>query len=245
MTASNIFSAPVQPWLDARIRRQTSVASLATAVAERFAIVVSQAVANRGYANIVLSGGRTPESYLPAMAACELPWERLKFFLSDERWVDEDSPYSNAAMIRQTFLANEGPSRARFVAMKNAAADAASGAAAAAASLPPPEQRYDLALLGMGADGHFASLFPGMPDLARWLDDDNTERVVAVPPPTTAPPPVQRLSMTAAEIKRSRHIVLVLQGEEKLRVLEQAAHAGDVLALPVRTLGKVEVIWCP
>ncbi|MBL8524676.1 MAG: 6-phosphogluconolactonase [Betaproteobacteria bacterium] len=245
MTAGNNPSVSFRQRLDARVSRCSSVADLAAAVAERFAVLIQQAIADRGRASIVLSGGRTPESYLSAIAAGALPWQRLDFFLSDERWVDEDSPYSNAALIRRALLARDGPSKAHFTAMKNSAATAASGVAAAVAALPPLEQHYDLALLGMGADGHFASLFPGMADLARWLESDNAERLVAVPAPSTAPPPIPRLSMTAAEIKRSRNIVLVLQGKEKMRVLEQAAIEGDVLALPVRALGEVEVIWCP
>lgn len=245
MTASKQFSASFSPRLEMQISRRPSVADLALCVAQRFAAVARQAIAERGRADIILSGGRTPENYLPAVAALELPWDQLHFFLSDERWVDEDSRHSNAALIRRTLLAHDGPSRANFTPLKNTAATPASGLAAAVASLQPLQQQYDLALLGMGADGHFASLFPGMVDLAQWLAEGNAERLVAVPAPSTAPPPVPRLSMTAAEIKRSRNIALVLQGEEKMRVLEQAALAGDALMLPVRALGRVEVIWCP
>ena len=111
--------------------------------------------------------------------------------------------------------------------------------------MPPLDQRYDLVLLGMGDDGHFASLFPGTPRLAELLSLDNAERVVAVPPPTTANPAIERISLTLAEIRRSERVVLVLQGAPKLEVLKRAWQSADALQTPVFALGDVEVLFCP
>jgi 6-phosphogluconolactonase len=240
-----VTNAKSEEGLRFRIEKFQSVPALAGAVARTFAAAVTDGLSVRNHASIILSGGRTPEIYLPHIAKLALTWDAISIYLSDERWVDEDSPHSNAALIRRTLLNLPEPSRARFVPLKSSASSPSLGASKMRRALPPASEAYDLALLGMGADGHFASLFPGMPDLGRWLADDNADRLVAVPPPTTAPPPLARVSMTAAEIKRARRIVLVLQGEEKLRVLNQAALPGDALDKPVRALGNVDVLWCP
>jgi 6-phosphogluconolactonase len=156
--------------------------------------------------------------------------------------VNESSADSNTAMLRRCLLSAPGPSRARYVALKNAAPTAALGVAEARAALPPPGEPYDLVLLGMGNDGHFASIFPGNPRLAELLSRGNEERVAAVPAPTTAQPAVERITLTLAELKRSERMVLVIQGQAKL---DRLRAANDAIATPVAALGDVEVFWSP
>ena len=228
-----------------KIERLQNAQALADAVTALVTTAVLQGVQRHGHANLIFSGGGTPEIFLPRVACLSLPWDQVSIVLSDERWVGEDSPHSNTAMLRRTLLSQPGPSRANFIPLKNAAATAHDGVSRTRSGLPPLDQRYDLALLGMGNDGHFASLFPGTPRLAELLALDNTERIVAVPPPTTASPNVERISMTLAEIKRSERVVLVLQGAAKLAVLTRARQTGDALRTPVVALGNVEVLWCP
>ena len=228
-----------------RVTRFADEASLARAVAEAVAGAVKAGIAARGRASLVFPGGSTPRAFLPAVAALPLPWEKVSVALADERWVGESSPDSNAAMLRRCLLAAPGPSRARFVPLQNDAPTAALGAGAARASLPSPDERYVLVLLGMGSDGHFASLFPASPRLAALLDPGNGERVAAVPAPATATPAVERLTMTLAELRRSDRLVLVLRSPRKLETLLGAYAAGDAMATPVVALGEVEVFWCP
>ncbi len=227
-----------------QIMRQPTAAALAETVATIVADAVNAGITQRGHANLVFSGGSTPELFLPFVAALNLPWQQVNITLADERWVDEDSPYSNTAMLRRTLLQHTTPP-ANFIPLKNAAATAAAGAAAIRAGLPPIDQHYDLVLLGMGNDGHFASLFPGTPRLAELLSPTNTERIAAIPAPRTAAPAVERISMTLAELKRSERLVLVLQGETKLNVFKRAYSMADELQAPIVALGDVEVIWCP
>lgn len=219
--------------------------TLADEVIKLVSIAVTTAVQQYGHANLVFSGGTTPEFFLPRLAAQELPWEKVSVVLADERWVDEDSIYSNTAMLRRTLLNRTGPDAAQLIPLKNSALTASAGVNVARANLPPLDQPYDLVLLGMGLDGHIASLFPGAPKLAAALASDNTDRLIAVPPPTTATPVIERISFTLAEIKRSRKIVLVLQGEKKLAALKQAWQTADPLRAPVYALGAVDVLWCP
>ena len=228
-----------------RIERLRSGEALADAVVGLVATAVSQGVQRHGRAGLIFSGGATPEIFLPQVGRLTLPWNRVSILLADERWVDEDSPHSNTAMLRRNLLSQPGPAEAHFIPLKNVAASAGDGVAVARSGLPPLDQRYDLVLLGMGDDGHFASLFPGTPRLAELLSLDNTERVVAVPPPTTAKPAIERISLTLAEIRRSERVVLVLQGAPKLEVLKRAWQSADALQTPVFALGEVEVLFCP
>lgn len=228
-----------------RITRFADAPSLARAVAKAVADAVRSGVVARGRASLVLSGGSTPEAFLPAVAALPLPWESVSILLADERWVDEHSPDSNSALVRRCLLAAPGPSRAWFVPLASAAATAAIGAVTARAALPPADEPYDLVLLGMGNDGHFASLFPANPRLATLLDPGNRERVAAVPAPATATPAVERLTMTLAELRRSNRLVLVIQSPRKLEALLAAYAGGNAMATPVVALGEVEVFWCP
>lgn len=228
-----------------RIERFRSGQALAEAVAGLVATAVSQGVQRHGRANLIFSGGETPALFLPQVASLNLPWGKVSILLADERWVDEDSPDSNTAMLRRTLLSQPGPSAARFIPLKNAARSAGEGLAITRLKLPPLDQRYDLVLLGMGNDGHFASFFPDTLRLTELLSDENTERVAAVPPPAGASPRVERISLTLAEFKRSERIVLVLQGATKLDVLNRARQCGDALQTPVVALGDVEAFWCP
>ncbi|HET7772525.1 MAG TPA: 6-phosphogluconolactonase [Burkholderiaceae bacterium] len=228
-----------------RIERFKSVQALSDAVAGRVAGAVMQGVQARGAAQLVFSGGSTPEVFLPQVASLDLPWEKVTVMLADERWVDEDHPHSNAAMLRRTLLSHEGPSRAKFVPLKNNAPSAGAGVGALRAGLPSSLHRHDLVLLGMGNDAHFASLFPGTPGLAALLDPANTDRLVAIPAPTTAAPAIERISMTYAELMHARSVALVIQGQTKLTVLENALRGADPIATPAAALQDVDVLWCP
>lgn len=234
-------AAPIAP----RIEVAADAAALAETVAGLVASAVNEGVRRKGHAHLVLSGGSTPEAYLPRVAELALPWEKVSVFLADERWVDEDSPHSNAAMVRRCLLGRAGASKARFVPLWNAAPSAALGVAAARAMLPAPDDRYDLVLLGMGDDGHFASLFPRSARLADLLAPGNTERVAAVPPPETAAPRIERITMTLSEIRRSQRVALVLRSAGKRAVLGRAWRVADPIEMPVFALGTVDVLWCP
>jgi 6-phosphogluconolactonase len=228
-----------------RIERLKTPSALADAVVGLVAAAIAQGIQRRGNASLVFSGGSTPEIFLPPVASLALDWAAITILLADERWVDEQSPLSNTAMLRRTLLAQPGPAKAHYISLKNSAPAARAGVQTALQALMPTTERYDLVLLGMGNDGHIASLFPGTPRLADLLSDTNTERVAAIPAPTTANPPVERISLTLAELKRSERLVLVLQGEAKLDTLKRAWQLADPLQMPVYALGDVEVIWCP
>lgn len=203
-------------------------AQAAADIATRIAATLSQAIAERGVASIAVSGGRSPRPVLEALSRADLDWSKLVVTLVDERWVAPDSPDSNERLVRDTLLTGAA-AQARFVPMKNDAADAYAGQTAvetAFAALPWP---LDIVLLGMGDDGHTASLFPQADELAEGLS--SSALTIAVTPPAA---PHQRLSLTAHGILQSRHIFLQIGGAGKKAVYDRALEGGAVEELPIR-----------
>ena len=197
-------------------------------MARRIGVILGEAIAARGVASIALSGGRSPRPVLEALSAMALDWEKVVVALVDERWVGPDHADSNERLIHETLLQGAA-AKARFVGMKNEAADAYAGQAAceaAYAALPWP---LDIALLGMGEDGHTASLFPEAKELAEGLS--TSALTLAVTPPAA---PHQRMSLSASAILKSRHIFLQIGGAAKKAVYDRALAGGPVEELPIR-----------
>lgn len=197
-------------------------------MARRIGVILGEAIAARGVASIALSGGRSPRPVLEALSAMALDWEKVVVALVDERWVEPDHADSNERLIHETLLQGAA-AKARFVGMKNEAADAYAGQAAceaAYAALPWP---LDIALLGMGEDGHTASLFPEAKELAEGLS--TSALTLAVTPPAA---PHQRMSLSASAILKSRHIFLQIGGAAKKAVYDRALAGGPVEELPIR-----------
>ena len=219
-------------------------AKLTAALAAQVTVDLEAAVSERGQASLVVSGGRTPRPLLEALAERDLPWSRVHVTLADERWVDLDSPDSNEAMLRQSLLQKKAAA-ARFVPLKNDAPDPEQGAAECAAALAAMPRPFDLVLLGMGGDGHTASLFPGVAGKA--LDRQCPDICRAVYP-QTAPHP--RMTLTASALLKSRKLVLHFTGDDKLEVYRQALEEDPVDELPVRVVLRqtqvpVELWWSP
>lgn len=206
----------------------TDGGAAAADLATRIATLLSEAIAARGTASLALSGGRSPKPVLEALARTPLDWSKIVVTLVDERWVAPDAPDSNERLLRDTLLT--GPAAAaQFVPMKNDAADAYAGQPAVEAVFAAIPWPLDIVLLGMGEDGHTASLFPAAAELADGLS--STARTIAVTPPTA---PHQRLSLTASAILAARHIFLQISGDAKKAVYAQALEDGPVEELPIR-----------
>lgn len=200
----------------------------AVAMAQRIAVILDDAIAARGIGSIALSGGRSPRPMLEALSRAALDWSKVVVTLVDERWVAPAHVDSNERLVREALL--QGPAAAaRFVGMKNDAVDAYTGqpgCEAAFATLPWP---LDIIVLGMGEDGHTASLFPAAAELAEGLS--TKALTVAVTPPVA---PHQRLSLSASAILKSRHIFLQIGGAVKKAVYDRALKGGPVEELPIR-----------
>jgi len=204
----------------------------AALVAEVVALLQAD-IEQRGRAILLVSGGRTPIGFFQLLSRQTLNWQQVTLTLADERWVDVEHADSNERLIRQNLLVNNA-SAAAFISLKNSAATAALGQAMASQTLAELG-RFTVVILGMGEDGHTASLFPGSAELSRGLDMKSGLACIAVTPAHAAH---QRISLTLPRLLDSRRIILHISGESKLKVLEAALAGDDVLALPVRAILK-------
>ncbi|HJU50286.1 MAG TPA: 6-phosphogluconolactonase [Pseudogulbenkiania sp.] len=199
-------------------------ADAATALAGAVSAALAAALSERGEAVLAVSGGRSPVAFLQRLAESDLDWARLTVTLVDERLVQEDHPDSNAALVRQHLLTGAAAA-ARFLPLALHPDDAAASLAAARAAYRQP----DVTVLGMGDDGHTASLFPAAQELVAGLALPSAERLITVTPPAASH---TRLSMTLAALLASGRLFLAIQGPAKRRVFEQARQAVDD-ALPI------------
>jgi 6-phosphogluconolactonase len=198
---------------------------LARTAADRFEALARSALAARGRFSCALPGGSVAETLFPAFARLALPWPQVDVFFGDERAVPPTDPESNVGLARRLWL-DAVP--AVVHAMPSDRDDLTAAAAAYAAELrtllgDPP--RLDLALLGVGPDGHVCSLFPGHPLLA--------ERARLVAEITDSPkPPPRRLTLTLPVLAAARAIWIGAFGEAKAQVIGEAV--GDAASrLPV------------
>jgi 6-phosphogluconolactonase len=190
-----------------------------------------------GTASLVLSGGRTPGAIYEKLSRADLEWPRVMVTLSDDRDVPSTSPYSNAALVRQTLLKDEA-AHANYVELVPGVIDQK--------VLP-----FDMVVLGMGEDGHIASLFPAAKGVAAVLDPSATPACVAlVPDPLPVEAPYSRLTLTLSALLASRAILLLLTGEAKRCIYERAAEGKQTGSRPVcgivcQKKVPVSVFWTP
>jgi len=213
--------------------------------------VLAESISKNGHATLLVSGGNTPAPLYEALSKTDLNWKKVKIALVDERWVDKDNVASNAALIERTLLINKAKS-VPFVGMKNDAATPTQGQAETEALYKALPQPFTVAIVGMGHDGHTASLFPGAKGLADALRLDNDQFTAAI---TAQPSPVtgsntQRLTLTLAALLKTERIIILFTGEDKLAVFDQARIPGPVEELPIRALihqedVPVELYWAP
>lgn len=200
--------------------------------AESMAKKIQECVRARGLCTVALSGGTTPgpayEELGNSDLAEKIPWMEVEFYFADERAVPIDHPDSNYLLVKNTLLRSHPEALGRLYRMPADAADRNDAAARYARRLP---HELDLLILGMGADGHTASLFPNSSAL-----DEREQRVVAV----TAPkPPAARLTITPPVIEAAKTILMLVTGVEKARMLSRAiGDVADVKACPAQLARK-------
>ena len=201
------------------------IESLSQGFADFAATTLQNTLSQKPHATLVIPGGNTPRYYLPALAKCALPWDRITVTLSDERWVDTNDEQSNEHLAKQ-HLMNHLPANTPFVGLKTQHDDPFTAVDAIHQRLDNLPLPLSLTVLGLGEDGHIASLFPGMnPDLL------STHLCVAVEPPVA---PSLRVSLSLAMLAESEHIALVVTGKAKRRLLDRVCDDPDP---------KLPIVW--
>jgi 6-phosphogluconolactonase len=222
------------------------MADLAASLASDIADTLARAIAARGGASLVVSGGKTPVKFFEQLRARPIDWRRVCVALADERWVDPSDAGSNERMVREVLL-KERAAEARFAGLKNAAPSPDLGAVSAWETFARIPRPFDVTMLGMGDDGHTASLFPGSPNLRIALNPTASAGCVGMWAPS-APQP--RLSLNLSALLDSRRVLILIEGDAKLRTYEAANGDGPVDEMPVRAVLRqsqvpVETIWAP
>ncbi|WP_115710854.1 6-phosphogluconolactonase [Legionella sainthelensi] len=208
---------------------------------ERLKHILCNAIAKRGHAYMVVSGGKTPIDLFKTLARIDLPWNKVTLTLADERCVPPDSVDRNERLVRHYLLQHEAAT-ARFVSLYHEEGYSIEETANTIASLPT----FDAVVLGMGEDGHTASLFPCAQELALGLDD-NAAAVLQITPKNASH---QRVSLSKRRLLNSRVIFFHLVGHKKLAVLHQAMAQHDPKVMPVSAFlnnldANVQVMYAP
>ncbi len=215
------------------IETHATVPALADAAARSIAEALEAALAARPRASLVATGGRSPGLVYERLADTAIDWARVDVTLSDERCVAPDTADANARAVRERLLVGHAAG-ARFLPL-----------------WPPPEARalagltpFDAVILGMGEDGHIASLIPGDPGLEDALTTADLLRDV---PAGLGTPPLARITLTLKALTSARAIFLLITGTAKREVIERALAGADlpVARLIAQSQASVRIFWSP
>lgn len=218
----------------------------AWAAAVVLSAALKRALESRPRARLLLSGGRTPAPAYTALGRAPLDWERVDVALVDERWLLPDDPDSNARMVRESLLAGRAAS-ARFEAITRAGRSIEEAVTIANMHAAQPA---DVVVLGMGDDGHVASLFPGMIGLADALASTRPYVAVDASGCPAAGAWTRRVSLTPAGLAPATTRVMLLRGARTREVLDRVLAGDDPMEFPARMAfttpgAPLRILWSP
>jgi 6-phosphogluconolactonase len=214
-------------------------AELHLALAGEIADRLEDGVVERGQAGLVVTGGTSPGGLYDELSTMTVPWRQVWITLTDERWLPADHADSNERLIRERLLRGAA-AEAHLIPLKTddaTPAEALGSVDARVAAMPRP---FDAVVLGMGADGHFASLFPGAAD---GLEPMSWANVVAADVPGAAGS-AQRLSLSLSALLDSRWIAVLIRGRQKLDLIRRPDDL-PIAAIVGQAKVPVEVFWAP
>lgn len=219
----------------------TDEAALAAAAAAVTQDALGAGLAARGHASLIGTGGRSPAPVYDLLSDAALDWGRVTVSLSDDRFLPPTSPESNERLVRARLLQGRAAA-ATFLPLYSAVATPE-----ACAAIAEPRLRalapFDMLFLGMGEDGHVASLIPGSPVMTAGLDPDGDHFVIGVPAGVGSPP-VARISLTLPALLLARATLVLIRGAVKRQIVEHGS-GRPVHALLKQAKAPVRVLWAP
>lgn len=192
-----------------------SKALLEVELASQIAGILRSEISEKGMATLLLSGGSTPKNLYQKMSEIDLDWSKVHVGLVDERFVPQDSPYSNETLIRESLIQSKAI-EAHFHSMVLNAADYNENLKIATEENRAFENP-DVIVLGMGDDGHTASLFPNDPS-----SEDATFSEFLLANTNSPNEPTQRITFCGPILRRGKHTFLMITGARKLEVLKES-----------------------
>ena len=217
--------------------------SLAVDLSQNINEILVETIKKRGRVSMAVSGGSTPIPLFKVLSHLGLDWSKVDLTLVDDRWVSSDHKDSNELLVRSNLIRNKAVN-VNFIPLKNDASTAKEGRASSEEALQSFSLPFDIVILGMGTDGHTASLFPCSEEINSAMDLNNNDFLVATTP-TSAP--YERLGMTARAIMDAKSVFLHLNGSSKLHTLEKAMDLKDAYKMPIYGFleNGLDIYWSP
>jgi len=210
-------------------------------LADVVAQILQTQIEKNGSASLAVSGGSTPQKTFELLSKNELDWARVTITLVDDRWLANDQADSNQQLVEKNLLQNHA-AKAQFIPLYQEGLSAFEASDKVNALFTDIKQPFDVVLLGMGNDGHTASLFPCSEQISEGL---STRATYLATQPTTAP--YERMSLSAQAIEAASHLFLQLKGADKQATLSKALKGDKHLEMPIRRFltNNITVLWCP
>jgi len=205
--------------------------------------IINEAIKKRGRASMAVSGGSTPKPLFEELSLLNLDWSKVDLTLVDDRWVDADHKDSNELLVRTHFIKNKAE-RVNFLPLKNDEQTAKQGISLSEEGLQSFTMPFDVIILGMGEDGHTASLFPCSDELKEGMDLKTKNTLVSTNPKSA---PYERISLTAKSIMEAKKVFLHLNGSSKLHTIEEAMNLSDSNKMPIYAFLNhgLDIFWSP
>lgn len=197
---------------------------LVQSLVKEVSTILKDAILKNNRASLLVSGGNTPKLFFQELSKIKLDWSHIKIGLVDERWTEESNKDSNTYLINQLLLQNEAK-KAEFIPLFLENCDCFSSDEICSDIYKKNFSQCDVLILGMGSDGHTASLFPKSIKIKEAMNLDTKKFCISIDPITA---PYNRMSLTLKSILESKNLFLHLEGREKLKIYNQALESEDI-----------------